>query len=203
MKTFIKQLILKFKYKECILNTTQIHQHANLGKGVNLAKDVTIGKNVYIGDYTYVNNYSTISSAKIGSYCSIGPYCMIGPDSHPIDWISTSPIFYQNFCYKKESGYIEPKNHCTIGNDVWIGSHVIIMRGVVIGDGAILAAGSVITKDVLPYSITAGVPGKHMKFRFEKHIIDILLNKNIWNQEFSQSKLIELAENKQMFINYF
>ena len=127
---------------------------------------------------------------------------MIGPDSHPLNWISTSPIFYQNFCIKKDSGYIEPKNDCIIGNDVWIGSHVIIMRGEVIGDGAILAAGSVITKNVLPYSITAGVPGKHLKFRFEEHIINILLKRNIWNQEFSQSKLNELAEKKQFFIDY-
>ena len=69
MKTLIKQIIFKFKYKGVSLHTTQISSDAHLGKGVKLAKDVSIGKNVFIGNYSYVNNYTTISSSKIGSYC--------------------------------------------------------------------------------------------------------------------------------------
>lgn len=47
-----------------------------------------------------------------------------------------------------------------IGNHVWIGNRAIIMKGVTIGDGAIIAAGSVVTKDVPPNTIVAGVPAK-------------------------------------------
>ena len=43
-----------------------------------------------------------------------------------------------------------------IGDDVWIGAYSVIMAGVKIGNGAIIAAGSVVTKDVLPYSIVGG-----------------------------------------------
>ncbi|KGN79195.1 hypothetical protein HW49_07060 [Porphyromonadaceae bacterium COT-184 OH4590] len=50
-----------------------------------------------------------------------------------------------------------------IGNHVWIGLNVTILKDVTIGDGAIIAAGSVVTKDVPPHSIVAGVPAKVIK----------------------------------------
>lgn len=49
-----------------------------------------------------------------------------------------------------------------IGNDVWIGAYGIVLPGVTIGDGAVIAAGSVVTKDVAPYTIVAGVPAKQI-----------------------------------------
>ena len=53
----------------------------------------------------------------------------------------------------------------TIGNDVWIGSRVIILPGVTIGDGCIIGAGAVVTKDVPPYSVVGGVPGRIIRKR--------------------------------------
>jgi len=50
-----------------------------------------------------------------------------------------------------------------IGNNVWIGSRALILKGVNIGDGAIIAAGAVVTKDVPPYTLVAGVPAKVIK----------------------------------------
>lgn len=49
---------------------------------------------------------------------------------------------------------------------VWIGARSIILQGVTIGEGAIVAAGSVVTKDVAPYSIVAGVPARLIKKRY-------------------------------------
>jgi acetyltransferase-like isoleucine patch superfamily enzyme len=53
----------------------------------------------------------------------------------------------------------------TIANDVWIGANCIILPGVSIGEGAVVAAGSVVTSDVAPFSIVAGVPAKLIKYR--------------------------------------
>ena len=55
-----------------------------------------------------------------------------------------------------------------IGHDVWSGSRAIILDGVNIGNGAIIAAGAVVTKDVPPYAIVAGIPSKIIKFRDKK-----------------------------------
>ena len=66
-----------------------------------------------------------------------------------------------------EQGF-EEERPVYIGNDVWIGDRVLILPGVHIGDGSIIAAGAVVTKDVPPYSIVAGVPAKKIRDRFER-----------------------------------
>ncbi|MEP1423143.1 MAG: DapH/DapD/GlmU-related protein [Erythrobacter sp.] len=55
-----------------------------------------------------------------------------------------------------------------IGNRTWIGYRAIIMPGVSIGEGAVVAAGAVVTKDVDPYTIVAGVPAKPIGRRSDK-----------------------------------
>lgn len=52
-----------------------------------------------------------------------------------------------------------------IGNDVWIGAHAVIMPGITLGDGAVVAAGAVVTADVAPNAIVAGVPARGIKER--------------------------------------
>lgn len=54
-----------------------------------------------------------------------------------------------------------------IGNHVWIGMRAIILKGVTIGDGAVIAAGAVVTKDVPPHSLVAGVPAKVINSEIE------------------------------------
>ena len=54
-----------------------------------------------------------------------------------------------------------------IGNHVWIGTRAIILKGVCIGDGAIIAAGAVVTHDVPPRSLVAGVPARVIKKNVE------------------------------------
>lgn len=52
------------------------------------------------------------------------------------------------------------KGDIVIGNDVWIGYEAVILSGVTIGDGAVIGTRAVVTKDVPPYAIVGGVPGK-------------------------------------------
>jgi acetyltransferase-like isoleucine patch superfamily enzyme len=61
------------------------------------------------------------------------------------------------------SGHVKSK--VRIEDDVWIGANSIILPGVTIGEGAVIAAGSIVTKDVLPFSIVGGVPAKLIKMR--------------------------------------
>ena len=52
-----------------------------------------------------------------------------------------------------------------VGDDVWIGCGVRVLKGATIGDGAIIAAGAVVTKDVPPYAIVGGIPGRVLAMR--------------------------------------
>lgn len=144
--------------------------------------------NVEVGSYTYVSRNCIIQNATIGRYCSISNDVMIGLGNHPMDKFSTSPIFYHfknclglNVVGKNED-YFEDYKPITIGNDVWIGARVTIMDGVTIGNGACIAAGAVVTKDVPPYAIVAGVPAKIIRNRATEEEISKYSESKWWEK---------------------
>ena len=77
--------------------------------------------------------------------------------------------------------------NCSIGNDVWIAAGAHVLRGVKVSDGAVIAANAVVTKDVPPYAIVAGVPAKIVKYRFSDDQIKSLLDIKWW--DFSEEQL--------------
>lgn len=108
-----------------------------------------------------------ISDVHIGKYCSIAQNVIIDCGwHHRSDFVTTYPlnVFFEKLNHI--TGHPKSKGDVHIGNDCWIGEGVVIMGGVTIGDGAVVAAGSIVTKDVLPYQVVAGVPAKHLKLRF-------------------------------------
>jgi carbonic anhydrase/acetyltransferase-like protein (isoleucine patch superfamily) len=78
-------------------------------------------------------------------------------------------------------GHPMTKGDVVIGNDVWIGRGAFIGSGVHIGDGAVIGAQAVVMKDVPPYSITAGNPARHIKYRFDEATICKLLEIRWWD----------------------
>ncbi len=158
------------------IKKSKIDKKAKVGNGAQVVFSS-------IGKYSYVYN-SKLIHCVIGSFCSIGEECVIGGGCHPIDWVSTSPVFYANKNVLKktfsEKEFQEYKK-TIIGNDVWIGSKCLIKAGVQIGDGAIIGMGSVVTHDVPPYEVWAGCPAHFIKRRFEQNIVDDLLRCQWWN----------------------
>mgnify|MGYP006145765221 CR=1 FL=1 len=141
--------------------------------------------NSQIESYSYVSYFCHLNNVTIGKYCSIAKRVSAGLGFHPLNFISTSPIFYSpqnplltSLVKEKKFNDFKP---IVIGNDVWVGANVVILDGVVIGDGAIIAANSVVNKDVEPYSIVGGVPIRTIKYRFDKKIIKILLKIKWWD----------------------
>ena len=66
--------------------------------------------------------------------------------------------------------FVDGGGKITIGNKVWIATNAMVLPGVTIGDGAIIAAGAVVTHDVPPQCMVAGVPAKVVKENVEwKH----------------------------------
>ncbi len=151
--------------------------------------DSQIGRNSFCG-------YDCeISFTKIGAFCSIANGVLIGGGRHPIEWASTSPVFYDNrdSIKKKYARHVRPKNGMVVvGNDVWIGANAIIMQGVNIGTGAVVGAGSVVTRDVPHYAIVAGVPARQIRMRFDKDLVDRFLKSKWW--ELDDDQLAALAD---------
>lgn len=141
-------------------------------------------KNVSIGRYSYVAPNSQISFADIGSFCSIGPNFLCGWGIHPVNGLSTSPVFYstgsQSGCTFAKENKIEERKKITIGNDVFIGANVTVLDGIEIGDGAIIGAGAVVTKSIPPYAVAYGCPIKIARFRFSEEMVHELLKIKWW-----------------------
>lgn len=140
-----------------------------------------------ISDYSYVAPYSELYFTQVGRYCSIGKGVKVGFASHPLNRISTSPVFYSpsnavRVSYTKNSTYTEYTN-TVIGSDVWLGAYSFVAQGIKIGHGAVVAAHAVVTRDVPPYAIVGGVPAKIIRYRFSPEIIESLIKSNWWNQD--------------------
>lgn len=150
----------------------------------------------YIADYTYIADNAQLSKVEIGKFCSIGPNLKAGHGIHPINGISTSPIFYSiNNALEKtltKENKINERKPIIIGNDVWIGMNATILDGVNIGNGAIVAAGAVVTKDVPAYAIVGGIPAKVIKYRFDEEKIQKLNEIKWW--DFSMDNLTDVEK---------
>ena len=88
----------------------------------------------------------------IGQSVAIGPNCVIYSHDHTYD--SDAPAAWKGPLITKP---------VTIKDHAWIGSGVTILPGVTVGERAVIAAGSVVTKDVQPNSVYAGIPAKKIK----------------------------------------
>lgn len=152
----------------------------------------------HVDSYSYVATNSYIAYTKIGKFCSIGPNFTCGRGMHPIDGISTSPMFYslgkQNGMTLSSCNKMEECPPVTIGNDVFIGANVTVINGVTIGDGAVIGAGAVVSKDIPPYAIAVGCPINIVKYRFSDDVIQKLLKIQWWDFSFDELKNVERME---------
>lgn len=184
LKVNTVKLIMKNRTLKLGFNVL-IDRNSSIGKYNYLATGVTF-KNSIIGDYSYIGENSYIHNTTIGKFTCIGPNVKIGLGEHPTNkFVSVHPIFYSTakqvgVSFVKKEKFDEYQTKPIIGNDVWIGTNVIISSNITVGDGAIIAAGSVVTKDVLPYSIVGGVPAKNIKKRFSPEEIETLRQVKWW-----------------------
>jgi len=126
---------------------------ARIEPGAIIRDLVTIGRNAVIMMGAVINIGAVIGECSmIDMNAVIGARGKIGKRVH----VGAGAII---------AGVLEPPSlsPCVIEDDVMIGANAVILEGVTIGCGAVIAAGAVVTKDVPPNMLVAGVPGKIIK----------------------------------------
>lgn len=167
-------------------------------------KNVIRGRFIEVGDFTMYNDFVkdprdfernnvlyhypvNRDRLVIGKYCSIacGARFIFTAANHTRRSLSTYPfpIFYGE--WELDPGSVKDawdnKGDIVIGNDVWIGYEAVILSGVHIGDGAVIGARAVVTRDVPPYTVVAGVPARAVRPRFDTATIAKLQALSWWN----------------------
>lgn len=115
-------------------------------------------QNVFLGENVFFNRGVFLTARapiQIGNNVLVGPYTVINSGNH---------------IYSQKEIAINLQGHdikdIIIDDDVWIGAQCTILKGVHIGKGAVVAAGSVVTKDVAPFTVVAGIPASQIKERW-------------------------------------
>lgn len=164
---------------EPLIDPTAVVRQCRLGRYTEVGARTKLLE-VEMGDYSYVVNDADIAYARIGKFCSIAAMTRLNPGNHPT-WRATQAHFtYRASAYfpgeaDDEAFFAWRREHrLDMGHDVWIGHGAIVLPGRSIGTGAVVAAGAVVTKDVPPYAIVAGVPARVVKWRFPSAIADRL-----------------------------
>jgi len=133
-----------------------------------------------LGRYSSIGRNAVIRNAKIGGFCSISWHATIGATPHDYTLMSTHAFHYiSSFDFVEDDKRLV--SHTVVGNDVWVGANAVIMPGLTIGDGVVIGAGAIVTKDVPPYIIVAGVPAVIIGSRFEKDVVEKLMDIKWWD----------------------
>lgn len=183
------------KYDSIICKGSYLRCGCTLEGRVYISENCQLS-NVHLGYGSLIGRDSTASNIQIGRYSCIGSFqTLLG--QHPVhsENISIHPAFYSTaaqygYTYVKENHFTEATwlnedKHIQImiGNDVWAGYNISYLEGVTVGDGAVIGSGSLVTKDIEPYAIYAGVPAKKIGMRFDNDTIEKLLRLKWWDKD--------------------
>ncbi len=168
----------------CIHPTAEVRD-SRLGAYTEVGARTKVAETT-MGDYSYVVNDSQIIYTEIGRFCSIAAQTRINPGNHPLERVALSHFTYRSSAYGL--GGDDPAifawrraSKVTLGHDVWIGHGAIVLPGISIGTGAAIGAGTIVTKDVPPFAVVVGNPGRVLRYRFPEAIREALLRLAWWD----------------------
>jgi acetyltransferase-like isoleucine patch superfamily enzyme/glycosyltransferase involved in cell wall biosynthesis len=128
-----------------------------VGEGFQFGWNLKIGPGTRVGRYAYIGSgFEANGPVTIGDLCMLSTHVKVVGNDHGVDEVGTPT----RLAFRREP------IATVLEADVWIGKGAFIRAGVTIGRGAVVAAGAVVTGNVKPYSIVAGVPARLLRDRF-------------------------------------
>ncbi|MEL6841448.1 MAG: chloramphenicol acetyltransferase [Pseudomonadota bacterium] len=155
-------------------------RYTEVGRGSRIAHSS-------LGDYSYCDRYADIANAEIGKFSNMASYVRIGATDHPMDKASLHHFHYRSADYFDDATHDEAwfahrrSRRAVIGHDTWIGHGAQIRPEVTIGHGAVIAGGAIVTKDVPPYMIVAGIPAAPLRPRFAPELAERMMALAWWD----------------------
>ncbi|WP_166417069.1 LbetaH domain-containing protein [Cochlodiniinecator piscidefendens] len=169
-----------YLHADCAITESHLGRYVEIGQGSRITHST-------LDDYSYCDRYSDIANTSVGKFSNIASFTRIGPTDHPMDKASLHHFLYRSEDYfenvENDQAFFEHRKsrRATIGHDTWIGHAAIVRPEVTIGHGAIVASNAVVTKDVAPYTIVAGIPAKPIRARFSHTITERLISFAWWD----------------------
>ncbi len=168
------------------VHPTAVVIDSELGEWTEVGDRVSLIETV-LGDYSYVERDSQAIYARIGRFCSIASGVRINPGNHPVERAALHHFTYRSRWYglagDDDARFFEWRRSRAVilGDDVWIGHGVVVLPGRTVGTGAAVGAGSVVTRDVSPFTVAAGIPAVPLRERFPKPVQEGLLRIAWWD----------------------
>lgn len=158
-----------FIHPDCEVSDATFGHYVEIGRGCRLAHS-------HMGDYSYCDRYADIANATVGKFNNIASYVRIGATDHPMEKASLHHFHYRSADYFDDEAHDESwfshrrTRRTVIGHDTWLGHGAQVRPEVTIGHGAVVAGGAIVTKDVAPYTIVAGIPAVPLRARYAADI---------------------------------
>lgn len=171
---------------EPLLHPGATVENATFGAWVEIGAGARV-LNSSFGDYAYCDRFADIANTTVGRFSNIAAMTRIGPTDHPFSHAAQHHFLYRSSYYWEDASddpdffAARAARRTVLGADCWIGHGAIIKPEVTVGIGAIVAAGAVVTRDVAPFMIVAGVPAQPLRARFAPGVIDRLLALAWWD----------------------
>lgn len=169
-----------FLHADCSIEDASFGAFVEIGQGSRIAHSS-------IGDYSYCDRYADIANTTLGKFANIAAFVRIGATDHPMDKASLHHFHYRSASYFDDAAddaawFAHRQTRRTmIGHDTWIGHGAQVRPEVTIGHGAVIAGGAIVTKDVAPYMIVAGIPAVPLRARFSDAVADRMLALAWWD----------------------
>ena len=175
----------------CVIQNTTFGRYVEIG-----ASSVLL--NSEVGDYSYCTQRCDFANTSIGKFANIASGVRIGATDHPLNRASLHHFLYRSASYwddvEDDADWFEARarRRTRIGHDTWLGHNSQVKPEVTVGDGAVVASGAVVTRDVAPYTIVAGVPARPLRARLAPELAERVIALAWW--DWDHARLRETLE---------